>query len=70
MSNTNKQLLLGNKIIQIGDTLDFPDVPEGGVVVGIDYDLDEVYVTDYREGWTYSAESGTLGNLKFVQITL
>jgi hypothetical protein len=66
--STNKQLMLGDRVIETGSMLSWPDVAEGGVVVGIDYDLQEVYVTDCREGWTCSEENENLGKLKFVEI--
>jgi hypothetical protein len=60
-----KQLVLKGLVVKEGTILSFPDVDEGGVVVGIDYQLEEVYLYDGKEGWTVSSEYGNLRNLKF-----
>lgn len=41
-----------NQEITKGTILQFDDVQEPGVVVGINYELQEIYVFDGREGFT------------------
>jgi hypothetical protein len=68
MSKQNKKLMLGSRELEKGDVVEFPDVCESGVIVGINFEEEEVYMYDMKEGWTCSNEYENLGNMKFVNV--
>ena len=58
------KLILDGKELVYGNWLEHPF--EHGSIVGIDFELKEVYVYDGREGWTLSEQYGNLDGLTFV----
>jgi|LauGreDrversion4_2_1035121.scaffolds.fasta_scaffold1249842_1 hypothetical protein len=71
MSKQNKKLMLGSRELEKGDVLDYSDVGynnDAGVIVGINFEEEEVYMYDGKEGWTCSEENENLGNMKFVNV--
>ena len=63
-----KQLTHNGTVLSIGDIIaDEADV-EGGTIVGIDYETEEVHVFDGKEGWTMCDDYDNMGGYTFENV--
>jgi len=65
-----KQLLYCGEILSIGNCIEDGMGVEGGTIVGIDYDAEEVHVFDGKEGWTMSEEYDNMGPYAFDHVDI